>query len=219
MAADPKGFFETFRVLESGGSSGTLTTGNVGTGELVAVAVGEGMRVRVSVGEGVFVVAVAVGVGVSVVVGVAVGDGVRVAVGVGVGGGVGVAVGVGVGDGVSVGKGVGVGVGVAVGEGVAVLVGGAVGVGVGWRRPRAEGGPSSTNRRGLPPMKQLTGSLQRAPARVKTYWPLSGVSVQPCPSWFTSMACGAMACTAIVWVTDERFQNTVVVLSPRSMVT
>ena len=36
---------------------------------------------------------------------------------------------------------------------------------------------------------------------------------------FTRIACGAMACTVIVVVTDERFQSTVVVLSPRSMVT
>jgi len=198
MATDPKGFFETFRVLELGGSSGSLVTGNVGTGVLVAVGVGE--EVRVGVGEGVFV---AVGIGVLVGVSVGVGGGVMVGVGVGVA------------------VGIGVGVGVAVGEGVAVLVlvGETVGVEVGWRRPRAEGGPSSIKRRGLPPMKQLLGSLQRAPARVRTYWPSSGVSVRLSPSLLIRIACGAMACTAMVLVTGERFQSTVVVLSPRSMVT
>lgn len=147
-----------------GGSSGLLTTGNVGVGELVAVGVGEGMRVGVNVG----------------------GEGVFVAVGVGVGDGVRVAVSVGVGEGVLVGK----GVGVAVGEGVTVLVlvGMAVGVEVGWRRPRAEGGPSSTNRRGLPPMKQPLGSLQRAPGRVRTYCPLSAASGRVSPSLFTRIA-------------------------------
>jgi hypothetical protein len=127
---------------------------------LLAMTSGEG--VSVDVGEGVFVVAVAVGVGVFVAVGGGVGVGVSVRVGVGVG----------VGDGVSVGKGVCVGVGVAVGEGVAALVGEAVGVvaiAVGWRRPRAEGGPSSISRSGPPPMKQAVGSLQSAPSRVTTY--------------------------------------------------
>ena len=128
------------------GSSDSLVTGNVGTGVLVAMGVGEG--VRVDVGKGVFVA-----------VGVEVGDGVWVGREVGVG------VDVGVGDGVSVGW----GVEVAVGEGMVVLVGVDVGVGVGCREPRAEGGPSSTNRRGLPPMKQPLGSLQRAPATVRTY--------------------------------------------------
>jgi hypothetical protein len=169
-----------------------------------------GKGVGVSVGEGVFV-AVAVGVGDGVLVGI----GVRVAVGVGVGDGVGVAVGVRVGDDVLVGR----GVGVVVGEGVAVLVGVAVGVGVGWSKPRADGGPSSTKRRGLPPMKQPVGSLHSAPGKARTYCPPFAVNVRVSPSLLTRMACGAMACTVVVWVTGERFQSTVVVLSPRSMVT
>jgi hypothetical protein len=132
--------------------SATLRTGFVAS--LLAMTFGEG--VNVGAGAGVFAV---VSVGVFVVVGVAVGVGVSEGVGMGVG----------VGDGVSVGKGVCVGVGVAVGEGVAVLVGVGVGVEVGWRRPRAEDGPSSISRRGLPPMKQPVGSLQSAPSRVRTY--------------------------------------------------
>jgi len=175
---------------------------------LVAVGVRDGASV--GVGEGV---SVAVGVGVFVAVGI--GDGVRVAVGEGVGVGNGVAVGMGV----DVGVGVCVGVGVAVGEGVAVLVGVAVGVGVGWSKPRADDGPSSTKSRGLPPMKQPVGSLQSAPGKVRTYCPPSAVNVRVSPSLLTRMACGTMACTAIVWVTGERFHSTVVVLSPRSMVT
>ena len=154
----------SLRASEGSEAISSFTFGDCFVASLLAMTFGDG--VRVGVRGGVFVgVDMGVGDGVGVAVGVGVGGGVGVAVGVGVGEGVGVAVGMGVGDGVSVGR----GVGVAVGEGVAVLVGVAVGVEVGWREPRAEDGPSSTNRRGLPPMKQLMGSLQSAPARVRTY--------------------------------------------------
>jgi len=144
----------SLRASEGGEAISSPTLGDCFVASLLAMTFGEG--VNVGGGEGALVV---VSIGVFVVVGVAVGVGVSEGVGVGVG----------VGDGDSVGKGVCVGVGVAVGEGAAVLVGEAVGVEVGWRRPRAEGGPSSISRRGLPPMKQPVGSLQSAPARVRTY--------------------------------------------------
>ena len=136
----------SLRAPEGGEAISCPRFGDCFVASLLAMTFGEG--VKVDVGEGVFIA-----------VGVEVGDGVWVGREVGVG------VDVGVGDGVSVGW----GVEVAVGEGMVVLVGVDVGMGVGCREPRAEGGPSSTNRRGLPPMKQPLGSLQRAPAKVRTY--------------------------------------------------
>lgn len=234
MATKPKGFRKT----SLGGSSGALgvlgsRTGSVerpspivslssqasGGGEAISSPPVRDCFPSLCSGQDVPSLAITSGEGVYVAVAVGVGDGVLVGIGVGV------AVSVGVGDEVGLGVGVRVGacvgVGVVVGEGVTVLVlvGVAVGVEVGWSKPRAEGGPSSTKRRGLPPMKQPVGSLQSAPGRVRVYRPLSAATVLVSPFLFTKMACGAMACTETVCVMGERFQRTVVVLSPRSMVT
>ena len=231
MATKPKGFRKT----SLGGSSGALGVLGSRTGSVERPSPIVGLSSQASggceaisppvrdrfpslcSGQDVPSLAITSGEGVYVAVAVGVGDGVLVGIDVGV------AVSVGVGDEVGLGVGVRVGVcvGVAVGEGVTVLVlvGVAVGVEVGWSKPRAEGGPSSTKRRGLPPMKQPVGSLQSAPGRVRVYRPLSAATVLVSPFLFTRMACGAMACTEIVCVMGERFQRMVVVLSPRSMVT
>ena len=94
-----------------------------------------------------------------------------------------------------------------------------IGVANGTKPGRSAGDPTSTSKRGAPPMKHSVSWVQMAPGNSTMYAPSEAVIVCVPPRSSTNVAWGAIAFTVKRVKTRLVVHSTVVVVSPRSKVT